>query len=365
MMDTSPLSKEQIEILIEAGARAPSGGNMQPWIVATHAYGIRVSLDEKRSCASWFLDVDRYASIFALGCFVENVSLKASSLGLRSDVRVKEGKETKDFSCEVVFHHTGSPSDQVLADTIPIRTTNRRFFDGTLIAGELLQKLQSVLQKEKVPVLLHTIYEETDKKTLARMLADADGIRMTKEEPFSQMMHEFRWSKDEVVQTKDGLDLATLELPGNAEQMLRLLRSFQFTRKMLPRQALGDFTKPLLLGCSHLCCLAVDAPVTQSSIFAAGRQAERVWLKATALGLAFHPWTTLVFFLLRLKLLHGEGFSLSEKKELASLDGKFREVFGLEQSETPVFLFRLSYANPPTARALRLPVNAFTTFAKE
>ena len=88
---------------------------------------------------------------------------------------------------------------------------------------------------------------------------------------------------------------------------------------------------------------------------------QRLWLEATRHGIAVHPWTVSTFLLLRVEVFAGEGFGPTENDEVARMGSMLRTAFGLHPEQTPVFVFRLSTAPPPTARSLRLPWQSFTT----
>lgn len=83
---------------------------------------------------------------------------------------------------------------------------------------------------------------------------------------------------------------------------------------------------------------------------------QRVWLKATALGLAFQPMAPLTYLFARLELGGGEGLSAGEIAALRDLRGRFAAVLPDAAHRGEPMLFRLSRAPPPTARALRRPV---------
>ena len=88
----------------------------------------------------------------------------------------------------------------------------------------------------------------------------------------------------------------------------------------------------------------------------AGRAVERVWLVAAKLGLAVHPCTGVLYFNEQVKDGGGANFS---NEHLALIDASYKDiisVFGAAGKTIPM-LWRIGYADPPTARSMRMPPN--------
>jgi hypothetical protein len=96
---------------------------------------------------------------------------------------------------------------------------------------------------------------------------------------------------------------------------------------------------------------------SRAAYFAGGRAMQRVWLQATALGLAFQPMAPLTYLFARAELGEGDGLSPNEAGTLRELRGRFGAVFPEAAGQGEPMLFRLSRAPPPTARALRRPAD--------
>jgi hypothetical protein len=88
---------------------------------------------------------------------------------------------------------------------------------------------------------------------------------------------------------------------------------------------------------------------------------ERIWLTATLLKVAFQPITGITFLLLRLWLRGGEGLDPGHRRLLERVGRQFREALGLAPKEVPVMLFRLGFADPPSARAPRRALSDLLT----
>ena len=86
-----------------------------------------------------------------------------------------------------------------------------------------------------------------------------------------------------------------------------------------------------------------------------GRAAQRLWLKASQLGIAVHPISAPIFLAHHVRHEGGGAFDPSERQEILDLFQALSEVFILGRRE-PLFMVRLSHAGAVTARSLRRPL---------
>jgi hypothetical protein len=83
---------------------------------------------------------------------------------------------------------------------------------------------------------------------------------------------------------------------------------------------------------------------------------EQIWLTATRHGIAFQPITGITFLLLRMRLTGGEGLSSDHRRLLERIEEELKRVYPEGAAESPIMLFRLGLAPPPSGRAPRLPL---------
>jgi nitroreductase len=335
---------------------APSGGNAQPWRVTVTGSRMVVGPDERRRGDS-FLDVEGYASHFAIGCFTENVAIAARSLGLEHKTAISGG------TVELGFTGRHDATAHELYEYLPERVTNRRPFDGARIAEDEIHRLAGVVEEADRAFMLTAVSAPDRKRDVAKALGVADAVRMRNGAMFADMVRELCWSEREAAARREGLDLRTLELPAGTEKLLSLLKRFPRLRTLLPADRLGDTARSLIGACSHVCCLSTSSALTEDAMVRAGMAMERLWLSATRRGISVHPWTVSTFLLTRLEVFAGAGFTAAEREKVVQIGRGLREGFGLASDDRPVFVFRLSTAPPPTARSLRLPWQSFTTVA--
>lgn len=355
------LSRCEVEKLAIAGGKAPSGGNIQPWILTVKPQQLQIKLDPLRSKS--FIDVGKSASFLALGCFAENVCIAAQTMGLIYKIDVLEYKKISDPIIVIKFFDRKEGMKKFSHPLYPYiskRVTNRQLSDGTIIGNKQIEKLKKVASQSGKRYGLVALSGYNDKKKAAKILGKTDAIRNTNKETLRQMMEEFRWSRAEALATRDGLAIETLELPTNLEKMLRLYKKVPSLRYIIPKEAFEKMTEPLILGSSHICCYYTSQPYSSRSLVIGGMILERIWLTATKLGLAFQPWTVLPFFIFRVKYFQGEGFSKSEIEQIQKLETDLRSLFDLKNNYLPLFIFRLSKAKPPSAKSLRLSWKQYT-----
>lgn len=352
------LSSEQIDHLLSAAALAPSGGNVQPWRVEIKNDQWIVSLDPDRS--GNFTDVGEQVSVFALGMFCLNISIAGETIGLSVDCQFDEQKHsvTLRFS---ELNSALNTVDETLYPYISARVSNRKLSDGTLIDSDIYQQLAGVFA-DNAEFQLLALTDSRDKKLAAKLLGDLDAIRFHHQRSHQEMFSEFRWTTQSVEQSRDGMDVKTLELSVTDKLLLKLLGKFSFC-KVVPKQLFKGIPKPAMVGCSHLCCLTIKKPVTSASFFNTGRAMQQFWLQATQQKLALQPWAILPFFLYRVEQLQGQGFTQVEIDTIQNVANQWRYLFGYDESEFPIFVFRLSAGvSEPTARSLRMHWREFTHF---
>jgi hypothetical protein len=350
------LTPAQVRTLLDAGERAPSDGNMQPWRVDSGDESIDLRVDPTRN--SDFVDIGRCSSLLALGCFAENMAIVAPSLGLSARVEVVlDAKAPGGAFVRVQFESRAEATASVahsLHDAVYERHTNRQFSDGALLPQAVLFELEGVAGELGHDVRLRAVCTVADKRAAARSMGGADYIRFMHDQFFWEMMGQIRWTPEEEQHTRDGLPLSLLGLPGKSAALMELVRRNPALRRHLPEEALRDGFKPAVVGSSHLCALTITNRPSPEVMVQVGRAFERLWLRATTLRLALHPCAALANLLLRVERFGGQGLSSEQVVELRRLGAAFRRVLGMDDEEVPMVVFRLSRADSPAlGRTLR------------
>jgi nitroreductase len=356
-----PVSTEQVLHLVSSAVLAPSGGNCQPWKFVWLAEGrLRCLHDVDRSAS--FLDFEHRAAYLALGAAVENVVIAAAAIGLEAEVAPFPGRDLEHV-CDVAFapRERSGGTDEGLAPFIPLRATNRRLGARRPLAQDDLAKLRAALGDPAAELQVLTETGQLDEMGL--VLGAGDRFRFFDERLYREMMAEMRWNPRHAAQTRDGVDIATLEFGDVDEAGLRLLSSWpvvRFLRSMGIGGALEDLSRRAVESASAM-ALVTYGGTSPLDYFLGGRAMQRVWLTATALGLAVQPMSSLPYLFARLE--RGAGFEPREREVLRGLRERYARLFRVGPQTGELLLFRLARVEAPTVRSLRRPAAAVLSFA--
>jgi hypothetical protein len=170
-----------------------------------------------------------------------------------------------------------------------------------------------------------------------------------------EMMSEVRWSHGEVVTTRDGLDLKTLELTPTDLAGLRMVSNWSLMKMIGVLRAGRGLEQPSrkAVAAASAVGLLTCAGSSARDYFVGGRAMQRVWLRATALGLAFQPMTALLYLFARMERADEQALSAPELRELEELRQDYLRLFPSGPGAAQLMMFRLARAEPPSARSLR------------
>ena len=198
---------------------------------------------------------------------------------------------------------------------------------------------------------------------LAKILAMNDRIVFENYNLHNFLFTHIRWSKEAREKSRDGLSIDSLELGVfqsgamkglSSWRLVQLLNSVGFSR-FIPKQAYQ-----LCKGASALCILS-HAGTGLESYLNGGRVLQRLWLTATSLGLALHPMTGVVY-LIHCVQTGGEGLSDKHRRVLLESFDAMKKQCPLREDESYIMAFRIGYADPPSDKSLRLPLDKVLVF---
>lgn len=356
------LTAEQVRTLVHFGTMAPSGGNSQPWTFH-YAHGQLECFHAPERSKS-FLDYSNLASYVAFGACVENMELVAAQQGLGVKVAAfPNGLEGP--VCKLRFEKRPGNADSALFEQIPRRITNRKPGNREPLNPETASRLSAAADARGARLRL--IEAEQDLTAIADILGPGDRLRFISKVMHREFMGEIRWNRTEVERSKDGLDVATLELGAMERAGLRLATSMgamQLVGRLGVGRVLEKPTRNSIAGASAMGLLTIPGGHTPQAMFAGGRALQRLWLTATAQGYWLQPMTALVCLFWRL-LDGAPDLSTEQVEQLASLRQKYQAVFDVSANEGEVMLFRLTRSEGPTTHSLRRPVDEVLSFAAE
>ena len=353
------LAKKDLAILLTAAGRAPSGGNIQPWLVEVENNQLTVHLNPQKF--GTVLDANNYGSLFSLGAFSLNLEIASSHLGLKYHRTLHQTNSPNEFHVTYTYEQKVIPQSNPLFKAVLARDTNRHLHEGKILPESVIKAVSMPALQSYPYFRLDSVSTSPGRDEMANILGKADMIRTKNTVLCKQMLSEIRWTNKDTQATKDGIDIKTMELPGNVGKMLQLLSKFASLAKNVPDIALEKQAWPMLKFSSHVCVLSFKGQPTPLNFFEAGYVMEHLWLEATHRHLAVHPWTVLSFFAIRAKYFSGSFFSPNEEKLLLETDKRLRKLIALPSTFTPAFIFRISVAKSPSTRSLRYDWQKYTT----
>lgn len=349
-------TEAEIREMLRLGIMAPSGGNIQPWLFHWTGRVLECRVDISR--AGGMLDgIAQSASRLAVGAAVENIVLAAQGLGYEATVLYPESPGASVLACEISFSRAASAIDSPLLACVPMRATNRRREARVELPDQCLKRLQTIANDGGAQ--LRILQTPETLQSAASILAGVNRLQMYSKQLHREMMSEIRWTQEEARDSGDGLDVATLEASRADIAGLKLLSSWRVVnmiRRTGTGSALDRLMNQWIAGASALCLLTLPRWSARSFV-EGGQIMQRIWLQATLEELGVQPLSSAPYLFLALERGGAAGLSKEDVDLLKPLRKQYLELFELDGSEAEVLLFRVFVGGPPTARALRRPVD--------
>lgn len=356
------LSPEEASALALAGSMAPSGGNCQPWKFLHHKGRLFLFMDLERANSA--LDPGLRYAYLGMGACTENVLLEASKRHIVLDHSFAPVPEEPELIAvftknERAVEGAFAPEGVALAEWIGQRCTNRRNSETLEMpdteASALVDSVSS-----KYPLMRITIIRDRERiEQVALLCGKAERIRFLNPTCHHDMfVREMRWNQEQTEKSRDGIDVATLELSVTDRTGLRVAadpKAMSLLRHWGTGNVMEKLTAKNIRASSALAIISIP-DMTLSSAYAGGRAMERLWLKASSMGLMAHPVGAPIFMGIH-GLWDDHGIlSSREHEEAGSVLQRMKSIMGTQGSH-PFFMLRLGRAGAPTARSLRLPLS--------
>lgn len=365
------LEKVQVDALVKAAITAPSGGNSQPWKWVYENKNLYLFLDKSR--ASSFLDYESAGAYIGLGAATQNLILKAHNMGLEVSVEEFPEKENPLLVAVFRFYILASLAPRKIADhkydyltdAINIRLTNRMLSKRQKIDPSKIKKIQEAGESTENSSL--SFLEDDDAmRAIGELIARIDRIMITHKEGHHGFVTEIRWNQKEAERTRDGVDIATIDLSPGEAAGFRMAKNWSVV-SLLNNWGGGSVFEKLsrkcVAGASAIGLIIMPGPQSRF-YFEAGQSLERLWLQANKEGIALQPMTALTFMLHRLLHGKGEGLTAANIRELTAIKNEFYRIFNVKEDSHPSFLFRLLVAAEPKVKSLRRPVEEVLIFRR-
>ncbi|MNQ95290.1 putative NAD(P)H nitroreductase acg [compost metagenome] len=351
-----------MEQLVSAAAIAPSAGNNQPWKWVARSGKLYLFHDEKHS-VSWG-DFDNITSNITFGTAIENIKLEAGKSGLETSYLAFTNPENKRLVAAFSFHQTNTAYASNLAAGMAIRLTNRKQGSKEPVKAEVVANLKTVASLGSA-AQLHVVQDEQQINRIADIVAGVERIRFL----YPQGHHDFytkeiRWTPEAVNETKDGLDILSLELSESDKTGLKVAANpevIKLLNKWGGGAAFENLSRKAIRTSSAIGLITMPSYEAENFI-KGGEAVQRVWIDANLNGLSFHPISAPLFLFARLNHGKGEGLNQKMTEELSKYEKDLLQIFPILGDKQGIFMFRLSHASAPTVRALRKPLKDILQF---
>lgn len=359
------LRRETLAELVGDAVQAPSGGNMQAWIWYWSNRRLFLFLDAERTVK--LVDYNALGTITGLGAAAESLILSAHAKGLQ--VRVSAFPSEHFPECVAAFEFfekeeiACEPHDfDDLYAMLYSRQCNRNKCKRSIETSKIQQIRDFAARDPEFGMLILTEKEKIE--ALGRIAGATDRLRFTHEAYHSELVAELRWSPEEALAGRDGIDLDLIGLSASEQAGFKLARQWPLMR-MVSEWGGGKVIDKMvfdLLKTDQAIGLVTAPAVTPASCFAAGRFYQRLWLFCTQLGIDWHPIPATLYSFLRLGPGAGIDMPKAMQEEVGVLHEQFRQIFGTGAEQHGVMLTRLVPTEPLPLRSYRRPLREVLFF---
>jgi len=342
--DPSP-PREAVHAVAVAAARAPSGGNVQPWHIRPAANAVTITLAPEYRSA---IDVGLRGSAVAVGAATFNARVAAAAHHVLGRVDFREADGASPLSAIVELadgtdHHLSG-----LYPALEMRETNRRPGTQTALPAQTEAALHVAATREGARLTL--LADRGVIERVANLVSEADRIRYLTPRLHADMASELRWPGDDAQDS--GIDVRSLELAPAELAALDILKRAEVMAELAAWDAgtsLGADSQSRIVHSSALALLETD-DISLTGYAHGGAAMEAVWITAQMHGLSVQPISP-VFLYARTE---NELDELSPRfaSRLGQLQNEFRHLTAW-QGGAQILMLRISTATPPSVRSRR------------
>jgi len=344
--------REDIEKILNAAIWAPSGDNSQPW--RFRVTGNQIYIFNRPDLDIPFFNYRQRGSFVAHGGLIENLLIASSALGYAAVLTLFPEGDESDLVATVELE-AAAPKPEPLYPFITKRATNRRPYLPRILTDA--QKQEILKTAEEVGMgEVRLVEDDARKQALGGAFSANERVVLETPELRRIFFYHAVWTEIEERRRRTGLYVKTLELSPPQQIVFRLYR-YPFFAKIFNAIGLSKFiardNAKLYARASALGAVIVPGISGKDFIFA-GRLMQRIWLKATSMGLSVHPVTGVLFLMQRVLANAADGLAPYHITLLRSAYQEMQSIWGVK-NETIGMAFRIGYGGEPSARSSRLP----------
>lgn len=348
-------NSNELDQILRAGIQAPSGDNCQPWIFKIRGNFLELYNAPERDTSLY--SYNQRSSLISHGALLFNIKLVSQSLGYGVKLEIFPD-ENRNHIANIYFFASKSmylPE----TDCIYKRVTNRKQYNNRIVSESDITFLKESLADFQDSVNLYFVEGTRMINRLAEAASKNEDLVLT-----NKFLHEFlfkhvRWSEGELKISPDGLYIKTLEMNFLQRIVFRIASNWgriTLLNRIGLNKKVADENKKTYQKSAVFGLITVKKD-DDKNFLAAGELLQKIWLRATSKGIYLHPVTGIVFLNLRVK---GDKYGLDEAEANQILEAynSIQSVFNPSEA-TSAFMFRLGYADAPSATTPRFPLERF------
>jgi len=349
------IPKETWYKLLEFATQAPSGDNGQPWRFVVQDDVLEIYNVPGKDTSIY--NYNQRGSMIAHGALIENLVIAGQELGFNTSVSAFPSVSEPDCIVRITLDKT-EPKQHPLFAAIATRTTNRKKYDGSAITE---RERSALIQAGNG--LLNLIEDKDRISKLARAISVNEIILFSNPVLHKHFFDYLRWNAKEEKLSGDGFFVKTLEVkaPTPVFKMMSHWSIMKLLRKLGIPNKIGSENEQVYASSSAVGFISIPGNQPRD-YFEAGRVFERVWLTSTSLGLYIQPTTGVIYMHENLKFGYSGPLTPDEQSQVTDAYEVIRSISEIG-ARTIAVLFRIGRGEPPSAKAVRIPVSKLVEFS--
>ncbi|MDO8579368.1 MAG: nitroreductase family protein, partial [bacterium] len=345
------IPRETIQKILEAGVQAPSGENCQPWRFVVKDNLIKIFNVPEKDLSLY--NFHQRGSLVANGALIENIIIASSHFSYQASIKLFPEASSPNLVALVSLEKS-EPKEEPLYPYIEKRTTNRNPYQKTDLSSSDIHYLSESVHEVGYGEV-RFIQEQDAKRELAKCLIASDRILFENRKIHDFLFSHIIFDRKEAEERGSGFYIKELALPPPVEKIFKVLRNWNkvqlFNKIGFSKfAAKGNIKLYAASGAIGVILIQNEKP---EDFILSGRLMQRIWLKATQLGLYIQPVTGVIFFMQRITGNEAQDFSQEHIDLITNSHKKMLEIFKVNRG-TLSMVFRIGYAKEPKAKSFRL-----------
>jgi len=339
-----------LDKLINAGQRAASADNIQPWCFHFRKNEVSVEYDAARLGLTTF-GSNEPATLIAMGSVLENILQASDFLGLKAE-RQQGVNPDAYFTLSFNELNIDKAKNALLTDH-PLfkRHTNRFSYKSTPIQPEVALEVGGFRERNSH---LKFLDGSREIKAIALAARQASEVRFQTREVHEWLARSLRFTKEEASRG-DGLDLATIPLPPGGSLFMRFIMDWKWMSNL---NRLGAYKLMAALDVKLLeqapAIIALVGGSARDEVIEAGRLMTRVWIELNSRGIAVQPYYVVSDQLQR--LLEGK-VPVHLQSQVNTIADQTANLLDISEHQRLHMLLRIGYPTRDPVRSKRLPLD--------